>query len=62
MFAYGDAGFLGAMDAGKLPAPVSAIAAPASGGGYWLLGRDGQVCAVRGLRLPASLWSQRLRC
>jgi peptidoglycan hydrolase-like protein with peptidoglycan-binding domain len=33
------------MDAGKLPAPVSAIAAPTSGGGYWLLGRDGQIYA-----------------
>jgi peptidoglycan hydrolase-like protein with peptidoglycan-binding domain len=33
------------MDAGALPAPVSGIATPGSGGGYWLLGRDGQVYA-----------------
>ena len=45
IFNYGDAVFRGSMGGTPLNAPVVSMAADASTGGYWLVGRDGGVFA-----------------
>jgi hypothetical protein len=43
VFAYGDAGFFGSTGGAHLNQPVVGMAATPSGGGYWLVARDGGI-------------------
>src|SRR5260370_41110546 len=45
VFAFGDAGFHGAVSGLRLNAPIVAMASTHSGKGYWLTGADGGVYA-----------------
>jgi hypothetical protein len=67
VFAFGDAGFHGALPAGTgglgiIPAaPISGIASTPDGGGYWLVGQDGGVFAFGDAGFFGSLPSAGIR-
>jgi hypothetical protein len=67
VFAYGDAGFHGALPAGTgglgvIPAsPISGMAVTPGGGGYWLVGQDGGVFAFGDAGFYGSLPSAGIR-